>query len=99
MVDESSEMNRREEVLESMRQLCAENYRHAMRMSEHLRSANIMDDIRPFAEQRRYSELAFAQLVAYLRAQGWHGAIPDEDDQGAVDLMHEKIFNGEPLEP
>jgi len=90
----TEEMRERIDVLEGMRLLCKENYLASMRMAEDLKTISIAMDTRPFAEQRRYSELAFNQLHAYLKAMGWYGVMP-ENDGARSDAMLEHILNGE----
>ena len=92
----SDEMHERIDVLEGMRELCRENYLASMRMAKTLKEASVLEDSRPFAEQRRYSELAFNQLKEYLRASGWYGAqeVADEDYDEA---MQDHILNGNPV--
>ena len=94
----TDEMTERTDVLEGMRLLCKENYDISMKMAEDLKGMSIANDTRPFAEQRRYSELAFTQLHAYLKAMGWYGAVP-EDDEAKGAAMREHIVKGVPIEP
>lgn len=92
-------MAERDDVLEEMRTLCEANFKHAQRMSEQLESCDISVDTRPYAEQRRYSELAFNQLVAYLKAQGLHGDIPDPENDAEIAAAKQKHILKVEIEP